>query len=150
MTSSTSGSRSKSCPLRSRNTWQSISSLLIGALFIYAGLMHFLKPKFFMRVMPPVLPLHKEAVLVSGFFEILGGLGMLLPASVSSPCGSLKSIKRTAGLGLVALLATVLPANLYMASDPAKFAPIPSWVLYLRLPLQFVFMAWVNWASKGK
>ena len=150
MTEAKGSSLSKSCPLRSRSTWQTISSFTIGALFVYAGVMHFLKPKFFMRVMPPALPLHKEAVLISGFFEILGGLGMFLPASLGSPCGSFKSVKRAAGLGLVALLAAVLPANIYMASDPAKFAPIPAWVLYLRLPLQFVFMAWVNWASKGK
>ena len=88
--------------------------------------------------MPPWLPCHMPAVLVSGFFEILGGIGLLVPKT-----------RRAAGIGLITLLAAVFPANIYMAMDSNKFAPIPQWGLWLRLPLQFVFMAWVNWSSKS-
>ena len=118
---------------------QLISSLLLAGLFCFAGIMHFRKPGFFLKAMPPYIPFHMTAVLVSGVFEILGGLGLILP-----------QFRRVAGLGLIALLAAVFPANIYMATDSAKFAPIPPAVLWLRLPLQFVFMLWVNWSTKYK
>lgn len=123
--------------IKRKSTWRMISSLTLAGLFCYAGVMHFRKPGFFLRAMPPYIPFHMPAVLVSGFFEIIGGLGLLHPVT-----------RRPAGLGLIALLAAVFPANIYMAMDSAKFSPIPPVVLWLRLPLQFVFAAWVNWASK--
>jgi len=118
---------------------QLISSLLLTALFCFAGYMHFRRPGFFLRAMPPYIPFpfHMPAVLISGFFEILGGLGLIFSRS-----------RRVAGIGLIALLAAVFPANIYMAMDSAQFGPIPPAVLWLRLPLQFVFMAWVNWSTK--
>jgi len=118
---------------------QLISSLLLAGLFCFAGIMHFRKPGFFLKAMPPYIPFHMTAVLVSGVFEILGGLGLILPKT-----------RRLAGLGLMALLVAVFPANIYMATDSARFAPIPQAVLWLRLPLQFVLIAWVNWSTRFK
>jgi len=118
---------------------QLISSLLLTALFCFAGYMHFRRPGFFLKAMPPYVPFHMPAVLISGFFEILGGLGLILPRS-----------RRAAGIGLIALLAAVFPANIYMAMDSTQFNSIPPAVLWLRLPLQFVFMAWVNWSTKSQ
>ncbi len=99
--------------------------------------MHFRKPALFLKAVPPYLPYPMPAVLISGFFEILGGIGIALPKT-----------RRAAGLGLIALLAAVFPANVYMAMDSARFAPIPLVVLWLRLPLQFVLIAWVNWCTR--
>jgi uncharacterized membrane protein len=81
--------------------------------------------------MPPAFPLHKEAVYISGFFEVLGGIGVLIPR-----------LRKMAGWGLVALLIAVYPANIYMALTPEAFPSIPVSLIYSRLPLQFLFFYW--------
>lgn len=87
-------------------------------------------------IVPPFLPKAHELVLVSGFFEMLGGLGVMLPLT-----------RKPAGFGLIALLVAVFPANVYMAADTAKFGSVlPAPLLYARLPLQFLLIYWV-WAA---
>jgi uncharacterized membrane protein len=81
--------------------------------------------------MPPAFPLHSEAVYISGFFEVLGGVCVLIPR-----------LRKIAGWGLVALLVAVYPANIYMAITPEAFPDLPVALLYVRLPFQFIFFYW--------
>ena len=81
--------------------------------------------------MPPIVPLHLEAVYLSGLFEILGGVGVLIARTRS-----------IAGWGLLALLIAVYPANIYMALTPQAFPDISLFALYFRLALQFLFFYW--------
>ena len=111
----------------------SFSRTLTGSIFVVAGLLHFVAPGTYERIMPPYLPFHRELVYLSGACEVLGGLG-LFP----------KRTRPAAGIGLVLLLFAVLPANVQMLLD-ARAAGKPSWwlaLLWLRLPLQPVLMAW--------
>jgi len=111
---------------------------LLAAFFVGSGVNHFLAPRFYRAMVPPRLHDHaKEVVDISGVAEILGGLGVLLP-----------STRRHAGVGLVALLAAVFPANLYMARTPERFNRIPQWALYARLPLQPLAMWWAWRATR--
>jgi uncharacterized membrane protein len=82
---------------------------------------------------------HLAMVQISGVCEVLGGLGLLIPA-----------VRRAAAWGLVALLIAVFPANIYMVTDPvaAGAASLSPLVLWGRLPLQLVFIAWVLWATQ--
>lgn len=114
---------------------------LLALLFVAAGALHFLRPAFYVRIMPPQLASSALAlVYVSGFFEIAGGIGLALPR-----------FRRTAGIGLIALLLAVFPANIYMALKPALFADIGSpLALLVRLPLQAVLIAWVWWSSLAR
>lgn len=108
------------------------SRVLLGAFFIGAGINHFVNPRFYEVMVPP--PLQREAarvVQVSGVAEVAGGLGVLLPVT-----------RRASGVGLVALLAAVFPANLYMAQKPERFRKVPPWALLARLPLQPLMMWW--------
>ena len=106
---------------------------IVGVLFIAAGSLHFLNPRMYEAIVPPYLPAHRQLVLISGFFEMLGGAGVL-PAKT----------RTAAGWGLIALLLAVFPANLYMATDSEKFARVgPPWVFFLRLPLQVALIGWV-------
>ena len=50
----------------------------LAVLMVSVGLAHFLVTEEFVRMMPAVLPLHRELVWISGFFEILGGVGLLI------------------------------------------------------------------------
>ena len=103
----------------------------LSAFFIYFGVDHFINPDFYLSIMPPSFPLHLEAVYISGLFEILGGIGVLLSKT-----------RKLAGWGLFALLIAVYPANIYMALTPEAFPDIPLSALYFRLVLQFLFFYW--------
>jgi uncharacterized membrane protein len=102
--------------------------------FVAAGTNHFLSPAFYLRIIPPAFPNPALLVAVSGAGEIAGGLGLLV-----------RPLRRAAGIGLIALLACVFPANVYMAVAPERIPElhIPTWALWVRLPLQVVFIAWI-------
>jgi len=109
-----------------------VRQLPLAAFFIGAGINHFVMPRAYEAIVPPRLAGRKrEIVQVSGVAEALGGVGVLLPRT-----------RRPAGLALIALLAAVFPANLYMARTPERFRRIPPWALYARLPLQPLMMWW--------
>jgi uncharacterized membrane protein len=115
------------------------SRLLLGITFIGAGINHFAIPSHYERIVPPSLKGRAQSVVaVSGVAEVAGGLGVLLPWT-----------RRPAGLGLIALLAAVFPANLYMARTPEHFRKIPRWALYARLPLQPLMMWWAWSATRS-
>ena len=49
--------------------WRKAALFSFSFIFIYVGIDHFLNPEFYLSIMPPILPFHLAAVLVSGFFE---------------------------------------------------------------------------------
>ena len=100
---------------------------------------HFTSTSGFERIVPPYLPSPQVLVYVSGIFEILGAIGILIPAT-----------QRLAGWGLVALLVAVFPANIYMATAGIKFGNFPPqpWMAWARLPLQLVLIGAVIWACQ--
>ena len=110
---------------------------LLGLLFAAAGVAHFANPAFYVRIMPQYLPWHLELVYLSGAAEVLLGVLLLVPRT-----------QNLAAWGLVALLAAILPANLHMAMNPALFPEISPAVLWARLPLQGVFVAWAYWFTR--
>jgi len=113
-----------------------IQPYLVAALFIVAVALHFVYLHAYEQIVPPIFPAHQALVVISGVFEVLGGIGTLLPAT-----------RRAAGWGLIALLIAVFPANVYMVLNAGAFASgLPAWALFARLPLQFVLVWWV-WST---
>lgn len=106
----------------------------IALIFTVAGVLHFVIPATYARIVPPYLPAHLALVYISGAAEIAGGLGVLFPQT-----------RRAAMWGLLALLIAVFPANVYMAE--AKLMH-PAWAAWARLPLQPLLMWWVWWACR--
>ena len=116
---------------------RNILTVLLGLFFIAAGTNHFVHPLFYVRIVPPYLPFHALLVQISGVCEILGGVGLLLPAT-----------RRAAALGLIALLIAVFPANVQMALHPELYRDIGTETAFLiRLPLQLVLIALIWWAA---
>jgi uncharacterized membrane protein len=107
---------------------------LFAAFFVLAGFNHFINPAFYLKIMPPYLPWHPTLVYLSGVFEISLGLLLLIP-----------KFTRAAAWGLVALLVAVTPANVHMAVNHGLYPGYSVTALWLRLPLQSVFMAWAYW-----
>ncbi len=114
-----------------RHRTMSPGRLVMGVLYVLAGVGHFVVTRAYVRIMPNYLPAHRELVLLSGAAEIAGGLGLLVP-----------STRRAAAWGIVLLLIAVFPANLWMAEHPDRFSSIPLWVLWIRLPLQLPLIWW--------
>lgn len=112
---------------------KSVLLVLMAALYVGAGVMHFVMPAFFLAMMPPQLPWHGALVALSGVAEIVLGVAVLVPAT-----------RVYAAWGIVALLVAVFPANIY-----AAVAEIPGRGGYGRLPLQAVLIAWAWWYTRG-
>ena len=112
------------------------SKNLLTIFMIVAGTMHFVNPAFFLKIMPPYLPLHQELVLLSGIFEVVLGVLLLVPQT-----------SRTAAWGIVALLIAVFPANLYRYQHQEIFPASPI-IHLLRLPLQGLFILWAYWNTR--
>lgn len=116
-----------------------ILKIILAAFMITAGVSHFLKPEPFVTIVPKYLPYPLALVYISGFFEILGGIGLLIP-----------SVSKAAAWGLIALFIAVFPANVNMAINSISFGvgPTPALLLWLRLPLQIVLIAWAWWFTR--
>lgn len=112
------------------------SKWLLAMVMVTAGTMHFINTDFYLRIMPPYLPLHRELVYLSGFFEVALGLLLLVP-----------SFSRLAAWGIIALLIAVFPANIYVYQNQQLFPGSPMLHL-LRLPLQAVFILWSYWHTR--
>jgi uncharacterized membrane protein len=113
-----------------------ISKYLLAIFMIAAGTMHFVNPEFFLKIVPPYLPFHKELVLVSGVCEILLGILLLIPKN-----------SQLAAWGIIALLIAVFPANVYLYRHQ-EILPASPLVHLLRLPLQGVFILWAYWHTR--
>jgi uncharacterized membrane protein len=105
---------------------------LIGATFLTTGLLHFLRPRMYEAIMPRYLPAHRELVFASGVAEIAGGAGVLHSRTA-----------KPAGWWLIATLIAIFPANVEMAVHAERFRRIPRPLLWARLPLQGLLIAWV-------
>ena len=104
---------------------------VFGVLFVVAGVGHFVATRVYESIMPDYLPAHHGLVLFSGAAEIAGGVGVLVPAT-----------RRAAAFGLMVLLIVIFPANLWMVQHSERYAGIPVWALWLRLPLQLPLLMW--------
>ncbi len=126
-------------PTSRRETIRTALRWLLTASMVWIGVMHFVDPDTFVGIMPPWLPWHLELVWLSGVFEILGGLGLISART-----------RNMAGWGLIALFLAVFPANLHMAFNDVPFQgePVPTVLLWGRLPFQLVFIVWAWWVSR--
>jgi uncharacterized membrane protein len=117
-----------------------VALIVLGAGMIAAGANHFASPDFYMPMMPPYLPAHRELVYLSGLAEIALGVGVLVPRT-----------RRLSAWGLIALFVAVFPANLHIAlhdiplGGAEQGAGVWNWV---RLPFQAVFIAWAWWFTR--
>lgn len=119
---------------------RNLSRWLLALFFITAGTFHFLLIANYMGVMPAWLPWHRALVVISGLCEIAGGLGVLWQAT-----------RRWAGYGLIALCVAVLPANVQMLlnAQAAHASTLLLTLLWMRLPLQILLIAWIWHASRS-
>jgi uncharacterized membrane protein len=109
-----------------------MARLVLGAFFLAAGSLHFLKPKPYVAIVPDALPRKRELVYASGVAELVGGAGVLAAPT-----------RRAAGWWLIATLIAIFPANVNMAVNAERFRAVPEPLLWARLPVQGLLIAWV-------
>ena len=108
------------------------SRIVLGAFFLAAGALHFIKPRPYESIMPEALPAHRELVYLSGVAEMAGGAGVLADRTL-----------RPAGWWLIATMLAVFPANVNMAVEAERFQDVPEPRLWARLALQAAIVCWI-------
>jgi uncharacterized membrane protein len=115
-----------------------VMARLFGPFFIGAGIMHFVVPRTYEAIVPRSLPSPRAIVYASGVAEIAGGAGVMHPRT-----------RRIASWWSVATLVAVFPANVNMALNPGRYkVPGGSVALWLRLPVQALFVRWAMAAGR--
>ena len=107
---------------------QIVKTIGLGIIFLWfmiGGIGHFTSTEFFLAIVPPWVPEPLAAVYVSGFFEILLAIGILLP-----------QFRAWSGIGLIVLTLAVTPAHVYMWQNPDQFPDVSESVLLIRLFVQ--------------
>ncbi len=108
-----------------------IGLYLMALLYAAAGVVHFVKPEFYLGIMPRWLPAHGPLILLSGIAEIALGVGLLFEAT-----------RVWAARGIIAMLAVFLLVHFDMALKPGASKGLPNWALWARIAGQFLLIAW--------
>ena len=118
-------------------TAKNLGLAIVFLFFMGGGITHFTDPAFYESIMPPWIGFHTEIVYISGIFEILGAVGILLPP-----------LRQWAGNGLILLVICVTPANIHMWLNPDLFADVPPAFLTIRLVLQVGLLLLIWWSTR--
>jgi uncharacterized membrane protein len=118
-------------------TIKTIFKWLLALLMLLAGVMHLISPGFFLKIMPPYLPLHLELVYLSGVIEIGFGICLLIPR-----------FSQIAAWGIIALLIAVFPANIYLYQHQ-EIVPASPAVHFMRLLIQGVLIWMAYWQTRN-
>lgn len=113
------------------------SKFILAFFLIFIGITHFLKPYYFVKIIPNYIPFHLKMVYISGIVEILCGVLLLFPQT------------QTFGAYLsIVLFIAVFPANIEMAKDFYLMHHKYFWLTLLRLPLQILLIWWAYQFTK--
>jgi len=108
-------------------------------MFIFTAAAHFSKMKHDLaRMIPAYFPRPLLIVYVTGILELLGAAGLLLPA-----------FRRLAGICLIALLVGMFVANINAAQKGVTLHGKPPTPLWLRAPMQILFIALLWWSTRA-
>ncbi len=103
---------------------------MLGIFLLVAGANHFLKPDFYLPILPEIVPFKTFLIASSGWVEVILGFGLLIPR-----------FWRKAAWGVFILFILFLPLHMidFFREDPAIGT---HQVAFLRLLIQGVFIAW--------
>jgi uncharacterized membrane protein len=119
-------------------TAQNASRYLLFALYLAAGINHFVMPHFYHPLIPDYFG-HKALINhLSGVAEILLAIGVLWQPT-----------RRYAAFGIVLLLLAFVPAHVWMIEKGGCFTPdsfcFPVWLMWVRLLVLHPILLWWAW-----
>jgi uncharacterized membrane protein len=88
------------------------------------------------KMVPKPFPYPRQIVFVAGVLEILGAIGLLIPL-----------VRTAAGICLAILFVAMVPANINAALKQIPLRGRPATPLWLRLPMQALFIALALWVA---
>jgi len=100
-------------------------------LYLVSGINHFAHESFYLNIMPDHYASPDAWVRLTGAAEILCGIGVLVPFT-----------RRFAAGAIMLMLVVFLDVHLFMLRHAERFPTVPLWVLWIRIPLQFVLIWW--------
>ncbi len=120
---------------------RSVSLYLMAVFYFVGGILHFVKPGYYLQIMPSWIPAsaHLPLVYLSGAAESGLGAALVVPR-----------LRRLAAWGIIALLIAIFPANVHMWLHDVHpdGVQLPSWFHAVRLPMQAVLIAWAYWHTR--
>ena len=118
-------------------SWGAASRDGLAVMLLFTGITHFTPMKEdFIRMMPSWVPNPRAMVFFTGLCEIAGAIGLVFPA-----------LQRAAAIALIVFFIAVLPANIHAARAEVKLRGRPATPLWLRIPMQILFIAIAVWAA---
>jgi uncharacterized membrane protein len=106
-------------------------------MFLFTAVAHFNEMRHDMvKMVPPWVPAPEAVVAITGVLEILGAIGLMIPRT-----------RRLAGMALILFLVAVFPANVHAAMNEVQFGGRPATALWLRAPMQLLFISLLWWGA---
>ena len=126
--------------VRRLSSWREAGLIAVVIMFVFTGATHFTGMKHdYAAMLPGPLSGNLGIIYLSGVLEIAGALGLLVPRT-----------RRLAGICLALYLVAVFPGNVYAAVNEVPFRGEPPTPLWLRTPIQLLFIGMVLWTSVRK
>lgn len=117
--------------------WHAALQVALAVMFLLTASAHWGKRrKDLIRMVPPSFPRSSLIVSITGYLEIAGAIGILIPLT-----------SLAASIGLMLLLLAMFPANVYAARNHLTIGGNPVPRLSIRILLQVVFIGAVVLAS---
>lgn len=113
-----------------------LRALVAMPLLVSAVLLHFFRTDASASIIPPVIPARHFLVLITGVLEILGAVGLFMPA-----------FRRGAALWIAIMMVAVFPANVYAAGQTISGLQMPG--VPVRLVMQVVYILMVLFSGYG-
>ena len=110
---------------------QRLSLYLFTALYVLAGINHFINPSFYEAIMPTYIGYHTALIYLSGVCEIMLGL-LILPIST----------RKVAAILITAMLVVFLWLHIQMLIDYWSTNNKHLWIAIARIPFQFFLIWW--------
>ncbi len=113
----------------------------MSVMLCFTAIGHFAFTKGMSMMIPQFIPFKTNLVYLTGLFEILLAIGLLIP-----------KLKVISGGTLIIFLLLMLPANIYASIhnidyQKGTFDGNGLSYLWFRIPLQFLFIAWAFFSS---
>ncbi len=119
------------------SSWREAGRGALVIMFLFTGTSHFTSMKYdFAAMIPDPLPNGLWVIYLTGFFEIAGAVGLLIPQT-----------RRLAGICLVLLLLVMFSANVNAALNDIPLGGQDPTPLWLRAPMQILYIGMVWWTS---
>ncbi|MGJ8713684.1 MAG: DoxX family protein [Maribacter stanieri] len=110
--------------------------IAMSIMLLFTAIGHFAFTKGMSMMIPKIIPFKESIIYLTGIFEILLALGLIIP-----------KFQKVSGWTLIVFLLLMLPANIYASLNHVNYQKGTfdgNGLIYLwfRIPLQFLFIIW--------